>query len=74
MLPQDFGSMMIKLVFIFWLSCLLYISVLGQVLKFEEAVRLPSPINTEVEESMPIISADGQTMFFVRSFYNKNKG
>ncbi len=45
-----------------------------QLLKFEEATKLSSSINSDSEESMPLISNDGKTMYFVRSFYKENTG
>lgn len=47
---------------------------IAQILKFEEVKKLPSSINSETEESMPLISSDGKTMYFVRSFHKDNKG
>ncbi len=46
----------------------------AQVLDFGSAQKLPSPINTEVEESMPLISPDGKTFFFTRSLNMENVG
>lgn len=53
---------------------LLTYKISGQILKFKEAVKLSSSINSEAEESMPIVSSDGNTMYFVRSFYKDNHG
>ncbi len=49
-------------------------STLCQILKFKEVTRLPATINSEAEESMPLVSLDGNFMYFVRSFYKGNKG
>ena len=49
-------------------------STLCQILKFEEVTRLPATINSEAEESMPLVSLDGNFMYFVRSFYKGNRG
>lgn len=56
--------------------CIIFCSLnsIGQILKFEEVVKLPSVINSTSEESLPILSEDGNTMYFVRSFYKQNKG
>jgi len=42
--------------------------------RFAEPVRLDMKINTEAEESMPLLSSDKGTLFFVRSFYRDNTG
>ena len=41
---------------------------------FSEATMLTAEINSAAEESMPIISPDGQKMFFVRTFHDQNVG
>ncbi len=41
---------------------------------FSNSVKLNENINSSAEESMPVISSDGQLMFFVRSFYEQNIG
>ena len=46
----------------------------GQILKFEDATKLSQNINSDAEESMPLISIDGKSMYFVRSFHKDNKG
>lgn len=43
-------------------------------LKFSEAVKLGTGVNTEAEESLPILSSDGKTLYFVRSLYKDNLG
>ncbi|MCB0494689.1 MAG: PD40 domain-containing protein [Cyclobacteriaceae bacterium] len=53
---------------------LLSFKVDAQVLKFKEAEKLPSTVNSEAEESMPLICQDGNTMYFVRSFFKDNHG
>lgn len=47
---------------------------ISQTLKFEDATKLSSSINSDVEESMPLFSGDGSTMYFIRSFHKENKG
>lgn len=47
---------------------------ISQILKFEDAIKLPQSINSDAEESMPLISSDGKSMYFVRSFHKDNKG
>jgi len=46
----------------------------GQELTFETPLKLPQGINSDVEESMPIISPDGSTLYYTRNFYNENIG
>lgn len=64
-----------------WLSLLfwvLFISIqndaLCQNFTFSKAERLVSEVNSDAEESMPIISPDGKKMFFVRTFHDQNVG
>ncbi|HRU66910.1 MAG TPA: hypothetical protein P5265_00275 [Bacteroidia bacterium] len=42
--------------------------------RFADPVRLDNKINTDAEESMPVLTSDGGTMYFVRTFYNRNNG
>jgi len=49
-------------------------SLLAQEMRFTDPIALDSLINSEAEESLPIASSSGDTLFFVRSFYKKNKG
>ena len=46
----------------------------GQNFNFNPAVKLSENINSIAEESMPIISIEGNTMFFVRTFHENNTG
>lgn len=46
----------------------------AQVPVFEIPERLPDAINSEVEESMPVLSQDGKTLYFVRVLHNNNTG
>jgi len=41
---------------------------------FSQAERLMSDVNSDAEESMPIITPDGQKMFFVRTYHDQNVG
>jgi len=41
---------------------------------FGQAVKLGESINSEAEESMPIISPDGNKIFFVRTLHESNTG
>jgi hypothetical protein len=47
---------------------------LGQNFTFSGAERLISEVNSEAEESMPVISPDGEKMYFVRTFDDQNIG
>ncbi|MBL7856240.1 MAG: PD40 domain-containing protein [Cyclobacteriaceae bacterium] len=55
---------------------LVLISTIGytQVLEFSELEKLPLAVNSEDEESLPIFSPDGKTLFFTRSMHAGNKG
>lgn len=61
----------------FW-SCIFLIFAYqvapAQNFTFNKAVILGPEINSSSEESMPIISPDGNKMFFVRTFHNENVG
>ena len=46
----------------------------AQVLDYSEPVRLSSSVNTDAEETMPLISSDGNTLFFVRALSSLNTG
>lgn len=41
---------------------------------FSQAVKLGESINSEAEESMPLISPDGNKIFFVRTLHENNTG
>jgi len=46
----------------------------GQTFDFTKPERLPSAINSDDEECMPLLSRDGEVLFFVRSAHPGNKG
>src|SRR5436190_20600294 len=46
----------------------------AQVLDYSEPVKLSSSINTDGEESMPLLSSDGNTLYFVRALSSSNTG
>jgi hypothetical protein len=48
--------------------------VTAQILNYTVPEKLPPAINSEAEESMPLISPDGRKMFFVRAFSADNVG
>lgn len=43
-------------------------------LSFSKAEKLNNKVNSYAEESFPILSADGKTMFFARTMHSSNKG
>lgn len=62
-------------------SVLLYILVfvasleaLAQELQFSQPVTLGAAINSDDEELAPMLSPDGQTLYFSRAFHSKNTG
>lgn len=60
--------------------CILFLNLLVQVKSsaqnytFSAAKVLGTSINSEAEESIPILSPDGTKMFFVRTFHDNNVG
>ena len=46
----------------------------GQHITYDEPARLPGTINSTAEENLPLLSADGQSLFFNRTFHNGNVG
>ncbi|MCC5932251.1 MAG: OmpA family protein [Cyclobacteriaceae bacterium] len=46
----------------------------SQNFSFTEIRKLSENVNSPAEESMPVISPDGKTLFFVRTFYEGNTG
>jgi hypothetical protein len=60
---------------LFLLSLIFYIqSSDAQVLEFSDLKKMPSSVNSNGEESMPLISPDQTKLFFVRSVYDGNTG
>ena len=56
---------------------IVYLSIqtsLAQNYTFNQAIKLGESINSTAEESMPIISPDGNKLFFVRTLHEKNTG
>lgn len=57
------------------LSILLWGSVLhSQEFVFSNIQKLPATINSDAEESMPLLSPDGKTLFFTRLMHSGNVG
>ena len=50
------------------------VHVSGQNYSFSPATALGLGINSNAEESMPMITSDGQRLFFVRTFHEENVG
>lgn len=50
------------------------ISLHAQQLRFEPPAKIPGEINTAAEESAPLLSPDGTSLFFVRTLHKKNTG
>jgi outer membrane protein OmpA-like peptidoglycan-associated protein len=46
----------------------------AQSLQFEDPQQLPAVVNSGAEESLPVFSPDGKTMYFVRTFHPDNPG
>jgi outer membrane protein OmpA-like peptidoglycan-associated protein len=49
-------------------------NLMAQSLQFEDPQQLPTTVNSGAEESLPLFSPDGNTMYFVRTFHPDNQG
>ena len=47
---------------------------MAQTLELHSLKRLPAPVNSVGEESLPLLSADGRQLFFTRALYAGNSG
>ena len=64
------------------LCCIIFFAIIilniqtsrAQNYTFSQAIKLGESINSEAEESMPIISPDGNKIFFVRTLHENNTG
>lgn len=65
---------MVRLVILSHLFFIFSLAGFGQVLEFSGVHKLASSVNSNGEESIPLLSANGDRMFFVRSFYEGNVG
>ena len=64
-----------KLSFWFLLLCgLSSMSLMAQDLEFYDLKKLPAGVNSAGEEGLPLLSPDGQALFFTRSLYAGNNG
>ncbi len=51
-----------------------FIPVKAQIYSFTKPERLPDNVNSNAEESMPLVTKDGNSLFFVRTMHSGNKG
>lgn len=59
------------------LYCLIFLASLeagAQVVQFSQPIKLGTEINSDDEELAPMLSPDGQTLYFSRAFHGKNTG
>ena len=59
---------------IFAIACHWVFAQSDTTLQFTEPERLRSTVNSYAEESYPLISSDGNTLYFIRTFHQKNTG
>lgn len=64
---------MVRWIIIFC-NVLLVMAASAQDIEFESLNKLPAVINTSCEEIMPLVSPDGKTLYFARSFCDANTG
>lgn len=60
--------------FILVVFCCVSMPFLGQLYEFSKPERLPGLVNSSAEESNPVLSHDGKSLYFVRTFDTKNIG
>jgi hypothetical protein len=60
--------------FIVYCSVFLPTLVAAQVWDFSDLQKLPANVNTDYEETAPLLSSDGKTLFFSRILYPQNEG
>jgi len=65
---------MVRTLVTFFLVLIIATLSSAQVLDYSEPVRLSSSVNTDAEETMPLLSPDGNTLFFVRALSSLNAG
>jgi len=67
-----------KLARLLFIGLFLFISLIGKTqidtLQFENPIKLDEKLNSEAEESLPLLSSDGNTLYFARTFHTGNKG
>lgn len=65
---------MVKIITSVFAFAVTIFSVMAQSLEFKSVSKLPPAINTVGEESLPMLSVDGQQLFFTRALYAGNSG
>ena len=63
-----------KRLILFTFICIAALNTYAQELQFSDPVKLGTTINTEDEELAPMLSPDGNTLYFSRAFHSKNTG
>ncbi|MEJ1238220.1 hypothetical protein WBG78_08835 [Chryseolinea sp. T2] len=63
---------MVRILFV-W-ACLFPALAIAQEWEFGVAEKLPDNVNSECDDVMPILSNDGKTLYFTRSFCDFNRG
>ncbi|MBT1686402.1 OmpA family protein [Dawidia soli] len=58
---------------VFLIACL-SVRAFGQDLNFQTVQKLPATVNSEFEESMPLLAPDGKTLYFSRFMHPSNNG
>lgn len=64
---------MVKIISVLLLTAIPLL-VSGQLLEFHSVRKLPQGVNSTGEESLPLLSPDGQQLFFTRAMYAGNAG
>lgn len=65
---------MVKIFSLLFVLVLARSFAIAQTLELRSLKRLPAPVNSIGEESMPLLSADGSQLFFARALYSGNSG
>src|ERR1043165_5536736 len=63
---------MVRLILV--IACIFPAIVSAQEWEFGVAEKLPDNVNSECDDLMPILSNDGKTLYFTRSFCDLNRG
>ncbi len=67
---SEFSGIWLTLLLILWQPSPLS----GQIFQFEPPHRFDSIINSEAEEMVPLLSLEGDKLYFARTFDPRNKG
>ena len=65
---------MVKILSLLFVLVLAMPLAMAQTLELQSLKRLPAPVNSVGEESLPLLSADGTQLFFARALYAGNSG